>query len=79
MVTAKEAIIGGVRGNWDVPMEGEVSEGVWKDATFTLGDFTCLAAYLAKNITRETENPLISKLAELAVAPAPAVKKAPNG
>ena len=79
IATAKEAIIGGVRADWDMPLKDEYPEGIWKDDKFILGDFTFLAAYLAKSVTRDVENPLLAKLAELANPPAEVVTKAANG
>jgi hypothetical protein len=68
VATAKEAIISGERADWEQPIEGEYPAGIWKDGAFILGDFTHLAAYLAKNVARDIENPLFAKLAEIADA-----------
>lgn len=40
-----EAILGGVRGNWDVP--DNTPTDLWEDSGFTLGNFSNLARYLA--------------------------------
>ena len=79
IASATEAIIGGIRAEWDKPLENEYPEGIWKDDAFRLGDFTLLAAYLAKSVTRDIENPLLVKLAELVAAPIGLDPKAANG
>ena len=53
VVTGKEAILGGVRGDWK-PSE-ELPEGLWKDDAFVLPAFHNLAAFLARSVSREPE------------------------
>jgi SIR2-like domain len=48
-VTAKEAVLGGVKATWRVP--DEPLPGLWNDDSFALADFRCLAAFLAKSST----------------------------
>jgi NAD-dependent SIR2 family protein deacetylase len=69
IATKTEAIISGVRADWQPPMENEYPVGIWKDGAFTLGDFAHMAAYLAKSVTLDVENRLLVKLAELVAAP----------
>jgi hypothetical protein len=70
VVTGTEAIIGGTRATWEKPLEGKYPESLWQDDKFALCDFKCLAAYLAKSVSKEDENPLLMKLAELVSEPA---------
>ncbi|HLN07285.1 MAG TPA: SIR2 family protein, partial [Acidimicrobiales bacterium] len=46
-VTAKEAVLGGVKAAWKAP--DEPLPDVWNDDSFALADFRCLAAFLAKS------------------------------
>lgn len=62
VVAAKEAILGGIRGDW-VPGDQPVPAGVWESDRFCLGDFRHLGAYLARSATREPErDPLLTAL-----------------
>ncbi len=78
IAAANEAIIGGVRADWEKPQEIEYPEAIWKGDAFALGDFAVLAAYLAKSVTRDIENPLLVKLTELIATPAEASPKVTN-
>ena len=49
----REAILGGVRGEWEVPKDGP--PGLWVEDQFGLRDFKHLAAHLARCVTREPE------------------------
>jgi hypothetical protein len=69
VVTGTEAIIGGVRDSWEKPQE-DMPASLWSDDKFALRDFKCLAAYLAKSVSTEEENPLLVKFAELVSEPA---------
>jgi SIR2-like domain len=69
VATGNEAIIAGVRAEWEKPLADEYSTGIWRDDSCTLGDFTHLAAYLAKSVRRDIEDPLLVKLADLAATP----------
>jgi hypothetical protein len=53
VITGKEAILGGVRGEWKAP--DEPVEGIWTDGAFALRDFGHLADYLARSSAREDE------------------------
>lgn len=46
-ITGKEAIIGGVRGNWKPPEQ--ISDNIWTDNQLALRDFSHLAALLARS------------------------------
>lgn len=46
-----EAILGGVRGDWDAPADD--IQGLWKDGTFALADFAQLASYLARSSAKD--------------------------
>lgn len=59
VVTAREAILGGVRAEWKPPEEAPPN--VWDDMQFALCDFRNLAAYLARSATREHEVDAIGK------------------
>ena len=48
-----EAILGGVRGDWERPTNG--LHGLWEGGGFTLGDFGNLARYLAPRSTQQGE------------------------
>ena len=54
-VGRKEAILGGIRGEWKAPEVGHAPEGTWSndgdegDGGFALGDFAKLAGYLARS------------------------------
>jgi hypothetical protein len=50
----REAIIGGIRGNWEIPDNDAV--GIFEQKRFLLGDFKKLAAYLAKSTSRLTDS-----------------------
>ena len=51
VVTQREAILGGLRGNWQAPGEGMPS--LWDADGFKLCDFNELAGYLARSTTRD--------------------------
>lgn len=53
IVTGTEAILGGIRGDWNVAQD--VQSELWEDGKFTLRDFGKLAAYLARSSTRESD------------------------
>jgi hypothetical protein len=48
-----EAVLGGVRGNWNVP--GNDIPDLWKDGKLVLPDFTHLASYLARSSAQDGE------------------------
>lgn len=50
-VTGGEAILGGVRGDWQEPEDPPPN--LWEDGQFALRDFRHLAAYLARSAIRE--------------------------
>ena len=60
-VTAKEAILGGVRADWSKP--DDLPEDVWKDDEFVMGDFKNLASFLARSSPPQGE--LESRLSDL--------------
>ena len=51
----REAILGGIRADWQAPEAEDALEGIWNpqtdqgDAGLVLGDFGCLARYLARS------------------------------
>ena len=51
VVATHEAIIGGMRANWKEP--DDVSPNIWRDNSFILPDFKCLARYLALSTSYE--------------------------
>ena len=53
VVSGREAILGGVRGEWKPPED--TSPNLWDDGQLALRDFRNLAAYLARSATREPE------------------------
>ncbi len=53
VVSGREAIIGGVRANWDKPDNAPLD--IWEDGQFALCDFRNLAMYLARSTTLEHE------------------------
>ena len=53
VASAREAILGGVRGDWEPPEEPPPN--LWVEEQFGLRDFTNLAKYLARSVTREAE------------------------
>ena len=53
VASGREAILGGVRGEWDPPKAPP--PGLWVKEQFGLRDFTDLAAHLARSVTREAE------------------------
>lgn len=57
----KEAIIGGVRAEWNKPTD--VPEDLWCNDSFGLGDFANLSAFLARSSPPQGE--LQARLAEL--------------
>ena len=57
VLTGREAILGGVRGEWK-HLEG-ASPNLWSDGQFALRDFRNLAAYLARSATQEPEGDLL--------------------
>ncbi len=59
VIAGREAILGGVRGQWKPPEEPP--PGVWDDGQFALHDFRNLAAYLARSATREHENDAVPR------------------
>jgi len=61
VVSPGEAIVGGVRAEWEKPEDPP--PGLWEHDSFCLGDFTHLAAYLARSTARESEGD--SSLAQL--------------
>jgi hypothetical protein len=62
----RQAIIGGVRGEWKPPED--IPPGLWDDGQFSLGDFRNLATYLARSATREPEgNAVVGDLVAKAV------------
>ncbi|WP_143749776.1 hypothetical protein [Clavibacter michiganensis] len=54
VVSPREAIIGGVRGEWDTNA-GRLSTDVWQEDKLRLGDFGMLARYLSRATTRDSE------------------------
>jgi len=53
VVGGREAILGGVRGEWKPPEDTPLN--LWDDGQLALRDFRNLAAYLARSATREPE------------------------
>jgi len=53
VVSGREAILGGVRGEWKPP--NVTPPNLWNDGQLALRDFRNLAAYLARSATREPE------------------------
>jgi len=53
VVSGREAILGGVRGEWKPP--ADTLPNLWDDGQLALCDFRNLAAYLARSSTREPE------------------------
>ena len=53
VVSGREAIIGGIRGNWVEPNES--SPNIWADGKFSLSDFKCLAIHLARSTSHRNE------------------------
>ncbi|MHB8870192.1 MAG: SIR2 family protein [Thermoleophilia bacterium] len=51
VASGREAIVGGVRGDWKTP--SDPPPNLWEDGQFGLRDFANLAAYLARSTTRE--------------------------
>lgn len=51
VVSGKEAILGGVRADWNKP--DNAPPGIWEDEQFALRNFCNLAKYLARGTTRE--------------------------
>lgn len=60
-VGATEAILGGVRADWEAPKEAPAD--LWKDDAFALGDFANLASFLARSSPPQGE--LEARLGEL--------------
>lgn len=60
-VSPAEAIIGGVRGQWEAA--DDAPEDLWSDGAFTLGDFAKLASFLARSSPPQGE--LEARLSEL--------------
>ena len=54
VVSANEAIIGGVKANWETQEDRQVES--WKDGKFTLCDFNKLAKYLARSMSHQHEH-----------------------
>jgi hypothetical protein len=52
-IGVREAILGGVRGNWSTPREAPAD--LWRDDKFLLPDFRNLSAYLARSAITEPE------------------------
>jgi hypothetical protein len=59
---AKEAILGGVRGNWETP-PADTPADLWDENRCRLGDFACLAGFLARSSPPQGE--LEARLSEL--------------
>jgi SIR2-like domain len=53
VVTGGEAILGGIRAEWQEP--DDPPPGLWVDGAFALRDFRYLASYLARSSAREDE------------------------
>jgi hypothetical protein len=67
VASGREAILGGVRGEWEAPKDSP--PGLWVDDQFGFRDFSNLAAHLARCSTREPEDEtLLRELVEKAVA-----------
>lgn len=67
IASGREAILGGVRGKWEVPKDPP--PGLWVDDQFGLRDFTNLATHLARSVTREPDGEtLLRELVEKTVA-----------
>ena len=54
VTSGREAILGGVRGEWKSPEDPP--PGLWVDDQFGLRDFTHLSAYLARSVSQEPES-----------------------
>ncbi len=66
VVSPKEAILGGLRYDWDEPHDAP--DDVWADGTFELGDFSQLSRFLARSSPPDGE--LEARLGELLSAAA---------
>ncbi len=67
VASGREAILCGVRSEWEAPKD--VPPGLWVDDQFGLRDFSNLAAHLARSSTGEPEDEaLLRELVEKAVA-----------
>lgn len=66
VVSPKEAILGGLRYDWDEPQDAP--DDVWADGTFGLGDFSQLSRFLARSSPPDGE--LEARLGELLSAAA---------
>jgi hypothetical protein len=67
IASGREAILGGVRGEWEAPKDPP--PGLWVDDQFGLRDFTNLATHLARSTTREPDGEaLLRELVEKAIA-----------
>jgi hypothetical protein len=74
VVSGREAILGGVRGEWKPPTDTQPN--LWIDGQLALRDFRNLAAYLARSATREPEgDTVLRQLLKGAVAEDDAAKK----
>ena len=63
VASGREAILGGVRGEWESPEDPP--PGLWVDDQFGLRDFKNLSAYLARSVPQEPESEtLMRKLLE---------------
>lgn len=66
VVTPKEAILGGLRYDWDTPQDAP--DDTWDDGTFQLGNFAQLTRFLARSSPPHDE--LETRLGELLTAAA---------
>jgi len=67
VASGREAILGGLRGEWETPKDPLGS--LWVDDQFGLRDFSNLATHLARSATQEPEGEaLLRELVEKAVA-----------
>ena len=54
VVSGHEAIIGGVRADWEEPDNAPMD--IWENGQFALRDFCNLTKYLARSTTREQDS-----------------------
>lgn len=74
VVTGKEAILSGQRGDW--LLNKDLPQGLWVDDQFALRDFKCLAEFLARSVPQDSldSNKLNELLTLLTKTPEPAVE-----
>ena len=53
VATGSEAIIGGVRADWEVPEQSPPD--IWVDGHFGFQDFKNLSAYLSRSVSKDSD------------------------